>query len=195
MAVYFGSGCFGIWSQATSFFMLCSIISLFGLNQGLIKQIAGRDKEKDTDAFVRDTLSKSVFFSLFNSLMISLGIIFLARGISAFFFNSNLSPAMIILIIIFLAFQVVGDVLGVFLLANKEIKKFSLANILISISGLLSFITLIFFFRLRGAYLSVGVYGIITFASFYFISRPLLKDASIGIFNLKKRLFKYWDFF
>ena len=46
MAVYFGSGSLGIWSQATNLFMTGSIISLFGLNQGLIKQISGRDKGK-----------------------------------------------------------------------------------------------------------------------------------------------------
>ena len=195
MAVYFGSGCLGIWSQATNFFMIGSIISLFGLNQGLIKQIAGRDKDKNTGTFVYDTLSKSVFFSLFNSLVISAVIIFWAKGVSAFFFNSNLSPIMIMLITMFLVFQVVGDVLGVFLLANKEIKRFSLANILISIFGLVSFIALIFLFSVRGAYLSVGIYGIITFASFYFISKPLLKGASIGIFSFHTRFLKYWDFF
>ena len=195
MAVYFGSGCLGIWSQATNLFMIGSIISLFGLNQGLIKQIAGRDKDKNTGSFIYDRLSKSVFFSLFNSLVISLVIIFWAKGVSAFFFNSNLSPAMVIFIAIFLAFQVVGDVLGVFLLANKEIKKFSLANILISIFGLLSFSALIFFFSLRGAYLSVGIYGIITCASFYFVSKPLLEGASIGIFSFHMRLLKYRDFF
>ena len=195
MAVYFGSGCLGIWSQATNFFMIGSIISLFGLNQGLIKQIAGRDKDKNTGTFVYDTLSKSVFFSLFNSLVISAVIIFWAKGVSVFFFNSNLSPIMIMLITMFLVFQVVGDVLGVFLLANKEIKRFSLANILISIFGLVSFIALIFLFSVRGAYLSVGIYGIITFASFYFISKPLLKGASIGIFSFHTRFLKYWDFF
>lgn len=195
MAVYFGSGCLGIWSQATNLFMIGSIISLFGLNQGLIKQIAGRDKDKNTGSFIHDTLSKSIFFSLFNSLIISLVIIFRAKGVSAFFFNSNLSPVMIIFITLFLAFQVTGDVIGVFLLANKEIKRFSLANILISIFGLLSFFALIFFFSLRGAYLSVGLYGIITFASFYFVSKPLLKGAKIGIFSFRVRLSKYWDFF
>lgn len=195
MAVYFGSGCLGIWSQATNLFMTCSIISLFGLNQGLIKQISGRDKEKNTVSFIYDTLSKSVFFSLFNSLIISSVIIFWAKGVSAFFFNSNLSPSMIIFITVFLVFQVVGDVLGVFLLANKEIKRFASANILISIFGLGSFIALILLFSLRGAYLSVGIYGIITFASFYFISKPILKGANIRIFSFHTQLLKYWDFF
>lgn len=195
MAVYFGSGCMGIWSQATNLFMIGSIVSLFGLNQGLIKQIAGRDISKNEGAFVYDTLAKSIFFSLFNSLLISMAIIFGARWVSTFFFNNNLSPAMIILITLFLAFQVTGDVLGVFLLANKEIKRFSLANILISASGLLSFIALVFFFNVRGAYLSVGIYGIITFISFYFISKPLLEGATIGIFNFRVRALKYWEFF
>ena len=195
MAVYFGSGCLGIWSQSTNLFMIGSIISLFGLNQGLIKQIAGRDKNKKSGSFIYDTLSKSVFFSLCNSLIISLIIIFWAKGVSAFLFSNHLSPTMIILITIFLAFQVVGDVLGVFLLANKEIKRFSLANILISIFGLLSFIALCFFFGLRGAYFSVGVYGVITFASFYFISKPLLEGAGIGIFSFHTRFLKYWEFF
>lgn len=193
MAVYFGSSGLGIWSQATNLFMIGSVISLFGLNQGLIKQIASKEKNANTDAFVQGALFKSIFFSLTNSLVISLVIIFWVRNVSAFFFNNNLGTGLIIFIAAFLPFQAVGDVFGAFLLANKEIKKFAKANILISIFGLLSFIVLTAFFKLRGAYLSVGAYGVITFMSFYLISRPLLGRGRMGwhVFQIGTG---YWDF-
>jgi PST family polysaccharide transporter len=194
MAVYFGSSGLGIWSQATNLFMISSIISLFGLNQGLIKQIASKDKREANGNFIDDALSKSIFFSLCNSLIILSAIIFAANGISAFFFNNSLNPHIITFIAILLPFQVVGDVFGVFLLANKEIKKFALANILISIFGLFAFVILIIFFKLHGAYLSVGIYGIITFLFFYFISKPLIKSRLIGLFVFQRQS-RYWDFF
>ena len=193
MAVYFGSSGLGIWSQATTLFMLGSIISLFGLNQGLIKEIATKDKHNAVGDFICGTLSKCLLFSISNSLIISAVIIFCARGTSAFFFNHSLSPNIIIFIAVFLPFQVIGDILGVFLLANKELKRFTLANILISIFGLFSFIISVVFFNLRGAYLSIGICGIITFLSFYFISKPLIKVGFIGLFTFHRKLMD-WDF-
>lgn len=188
MAVYFGSSGLGIWSQATNLFMICSIISLFGLNQGLVKEIASKEKNRTTDDFMCDTLSKSMFFSLVNSLIILSAIIFFAKGISSFFFNNNLNPDTITIIALFLPFQVVGDILGVFLLANKELKRFTLANILISLLGLFLFVILVIFFNLQGAYLSVGIYGIITFLSLHFISKPLIKGGVIGLFTFHRQL-------
>lgn len=185
MAVYFGSSGLGIWSQATNLFMISSIISLFGLNQGLIKQIAARDKDKAPDSFINDTLSKSIVFSLLNCLIILTVVIFSAHRICAFFFNNSLSHITIIFITLFLPFQVLGDVFGVFLLANKEIKRFALANILISIFGLAVFVILSRLLGLQGAYLSVGFYGIITFLSFYFISIPTIKGGVGALFSFR----------
>lgn len=193
MAVYFGSGCLGIWSQATNLFMIGSIISLFGLNQGLIRQIAARDGDSNTGSFIYDTLAKSMTFSLANSLIIASVILLAVNRVSAFFFDRNLSPQMITFIAIFLPFQVIGDILGVFLLASKEIKKFTLANILISIFGLSAFIVFTIFFGLRGAYLSVGIYGMVTFFCYYFISKPLIKGGLIGLFALR-RYSRYGNF-
>lgn len=194
MAVYFGSSGLGIWSQATNLFMICSIISLFGLNQGLIKEIAERTKKKVSDNFIYDTLSKSLFFSICNGIIIASAVIFTADKVSAFFFNNNLDSGIIIFLAVFLPFQVIGDVFGVFLLANKEIKRFTLANILISVFGLITFVIFAIFFKLNGAYLSVGIYGAITFASFYFMAKPLIKTGFIGLLAFHKQT-GYGEFF
>lgn len=194
MAVYFGSSGLGIWSQASSLFMICSTISLFGLNQGLIKEISGKEKHDITDDFISDTLSKSLFFSLCNSLIILSVIIFCARYISAFFFNGNLRFDIIIFIAVFLPMQVAGDVFSAFLLAQKQLKKFVLANILISIFGLLTFCMLVFFYKLNGAYYSIGVYGLITFFFFYFVSKPSIQTGLIGLLTFRRQLLD-WDFF
>ena len=189
VAVYFGSSGFGIWSQASSLFLICGAISLFGLNQGLVREIITKEKHKATDEFVFDTLSKSLFFSIGNSLIILLAVIFYAGKLSALFFNNNLAPGIIIFTAVFLPLQVAGDIFGVFLLANKDIKRFALGNILISAIGLFTFSILITLFKLKGIYYSIGIYGMITFLSFYFVSKPLIPGASHRLFIFRRQLF------
>ena len=191
IAVYFGSAGLGIWAQVSNLFMICGSISLFGLNQGLVKEILTKEKHEVSDDFIQDTLSKSLFFSLSVSILILIIIICCAGKISSLLFNNVISVNLIIFISVFLPLQAAGDILGVFLLANREIKKFAMSNILISVTGLIVFIVLIKFFKLNGAYYSVGIYGIVTFISFYLISKPLIRGGIKALFTLRKQLLDY----
>lgn len=189
VAVYFGSSGLGIWSQASGLFMMCGAVSLFGLNQSLIREIITKVKHVTADNFIYDTLSKSLFFCLGNSVLILLAVIFYAGKASALFFNNNLAPGIIIFTVVFLPLQVAGDIFGIFLLANKEIKKYAISNILISIIGLLSFVSLIILFKLKGLYYSIGIYGGITFLCFYLISKPLIPGGINRLFTFRRQLF------
>lgn len=194
VALYFGSATLGIWSQASNLFLMCGSISLFGLNQGLVKEIIANDKHEKSSGFAVDALSKSLFFSLGISLIILLTIISRADKVCSIFFNNNLTPGIIIFTAAFLPLQVGGDILGVFLLANKSVKKYALGNILISILGLVMFIVFVAIFKIKGIFYSIGIYGMITFFSFYLISNQLIPGGLSRLFALRRQLLDYTFF-
>ncbi len=160
MALYLGPDGFGIYAQVFNFFNVAGIIASLGLSQGITTFIAKNNDEKnEISAILKSAMSVLLAIAL---VLIILTVLFL-KPISLLILNNGLMSWFLLIAILAVPFQILGQALLSFLQGIKNIRNITLSNVTISISGLIITVPLIIAFSTNGAVISILVLAALTF--------------------------------
>lgn len=168
MSAKLGPHGLAVIGQFSNIVAIVLAVSTTALSQGLIKYLAEYNfshKEK-----VKPLLSSTIKLSLFIAILCSLIIILFSKSLSRHFLFSSAYASTFIIFGITLTFNVLNVFFTAVLNGFKEYKKVTSLNIIVSILSLIITITLIFFFGISGALLSIVLsQSLIFIATFYLI--------------------------
>ena len=184
MAVHLGPDGFGIYAQVFNFFNVAGIIASLGLSQGITTFIAKNNDEKnEISAILKSAMSVLLAIAL---VLIILTVLFL-KPISLLILNNGLMSWFLLIAILAVPFQILGQALLSFLQGIKNIRNITLSNVTISISGLIITVPLIIVFSTNGAVISILVLAALTFFIYLYYCKGAFKAETIfGMFNFIK---------
>ena len=167
IAIYIGPSGLAIIGQFQNFISIIMTFANGAINGGLIKYLA---EYYDNNLKRAKILSTSFLISLVCSLLFSLILIIFHSPLSFYFFKNTNYSSILLVFGVTLAFFSLNTFFLSVLNGHNEIKKLTIINISSSIISLLFTITLINFFNLYGALLSiVTVQTIVFFITLAFV--------------------------
>ena len=150
-AIFLGTVGMGITSQILYTTTMFSNVTLLGMNDGIVKQIASRKDDKDLRDQIVNTL-KSYFVIVFVTSVIVVGLSLLfAEKLTVYFFGDHKFYIYYLVCIVSFPILIFNSVSFALLKSFKSIKKIAQAELLSTIISFLFFIPMVYFFRLTGA--------------------------------------------
>lgn len=156
LAILLGPSGVGVLSVLNHFHVLAFTIMGLGLGTGIVKYVSSFKSEND-EATVQKVLSNSFQIVLLLSLAALVVVISISSQLSTWIFSDPKYSLFIIIYAISLPLAVYPSTTSSFLQGLKRIKPLAKINFLRSLISLLFIIPLVYFFRLKGAVISVLV--------------------------------------
>ena len=193
VAIYIGPIGIAIIGQFQNFFGIAGTIGSGGISTGVIKYIAENKKDENEN---KKIISTSFIFILICSVITGL-ILFIFSGYFSFLVFKTTDDRFIIRIISFsLIFASLNSLLMSILNGLKEIKKYTLANILTNLTVLVLSVLLVMKYKITGVLIAIIIgQSFIFFITLFFVVKSKWFKISwfIGNFNnnILKKLSNY----
>lgn len=179
---YYGARELGIYSLIVSFFSITLILSMLGMNTSILRFIPEEIAKYSLKSAYK------LFFKLFNitiisSLFISLIVYLFADSIAVQIFNKSYLYPVFLIASIFIVFQSLGILSISTIRALKDIKLYSLFQIIMPLIQILTLFIIISFFsysEFDSVYSLMFSYFIVFFISLYYVLKLFNKKEPDG---------------
>ncbi len=180
-AIFIGTAGVGIVSQFLMLINSSSSFTTLGMNEAVVKQIAGNSDSDDSKNIIASSI-KTYLITVSLFLIISSSILILFRNsIAEYIFGSNEYLNFFYLALITFPLLIINGVFFSILKGFKAIKHIASARIGIIISNLILFIPLVVLYKLKGAIIYLPISFLITLVwNFYFSYKYYLKPNNLS---------------
>lgn len=170
--------------QLNNFASIVMALASVGINQGVTKYIS---ENKESKLEVRKFVSTAFKMTLFSSLFCGINLIVFSNFLSNKILNSEAYGYVFIVFGLVIVFYALNNLLLSILNGFQQYKKFVTINIINSLIGLIFTITLVYFWELKGALISLISYQ----STMFFITFWILRKQYWVVFiALKEKLIK-----
>lgn len=184
IAIFLGPTGIALIGQLNNFASIIMALASVGINQGVTKYIS---ENKDSKEEVRIFISTAFKMTLFSSLFCGINLIIFNKFLSNKILNYEEYGYVFIVFGLVIIFYALNNLLLSILNGFQQYKKFVIINIINSIIGLIFTITLVYFWQLKGALISLISYQ----SSMFFITFWMLKKQYWIVFiSIKEKLVK-----
>lgn len=184
IAIILGPTGVALIGQLNNFASIIMALASVGINQGVTKYISENKSSKEE---VRIFISTAFKMTLFSSLFCGINLIIFNRFLSSKILNNEEYGYVFIVFGFVIIFYALNNLLLSILNGFQHYKKFVAINIVNSLIGLVFTITLVYFWQLKGALISLISYQ----STMFFITFWMLKKQYWLVFiSFKEKLVK-----
>ena len=184
IAIILGPSGVALIGQLNNFTSIIMALASVGINQGVTKYISENKSSKEE---VRIFISTAFKMTLFSSLFCGINLIIFNRFLSSKILNNEEYGYVFIVFGFVIIFYALNNLLLSILNGFQHYKKFVAINIVNSLIGLVFTITLVYFWQLKGALISLISYQ----STMFFITFWMLKKQYWVVFiSFKEKLVK-----
>jgi PST family polysaccharide transporter len=170
--------------QLNNFVSIIMALASVGINQGVTKYIS---QNKDSKEEVRKFIGTAFKMTLFSSLFCGINLIIFNKFLSNKILNSEEYGYVFIVFGFVIIFYALNNLLLSILNGFQQYKKFVTINIINSLIGLVFTITLVYFWQLKGALISLISYQ----STMFFITFWMLKKRYwVAFISFREKLVK-----
>lgn len=192
VAIFVGASGLALIGQLSSFISITLLVSSGGFNQGLTKYVSEyKANERQISSFVRTSFLATIITSIVSSIVV----LILAKYLSKLIFFSETYSSILIIFAFSLVFYNINNLFLAIINGYQAYKSFFKVSLLITLIGVIFTISLVYFFSLYGALLSMVTSQAIVMPLTYLLIKKYgwIKYFFKGIFEQEKlmKLLRY----